>query len=73
MHTKAAMQKPMKNHCGMYSGFNSATYGEAMLAARQNMLHMPIEVAARLTGKRVLFARYTALKPAPIPSLPMKM
>ena len=43
-----------------------------MLAVRQKTLQMPIVVAAILTGKKVLLAMKTVLKPPAIPSLPMK-
>ena len=51
--TNAPIQKPMKNHCGTFSGLSSATKGEKMLAALQNTLQIPIVVAAILTGKNV--------------------
>ena len=62
----------MKNHYGIVSGYISATNGENILAVLQKTLHIPIEVAAMLTGKNVLLAINTVLKPPAIPNLPIK-
>ena len=62
----------IKNHYGIVSGYISATYGDKMLAVLQKKLQIPIDVAAILTGKKVLFAINTVLNLPAIPNFPIK-
>lgn len=52
---------------------SSATKGERTLADLQNMLQIPIEVAAILTGKNVTQAVYTVFLAPAIPNFPIKI
>ena len=69
----AMIQTPKKIQYDMLSGFSSATNGVNIDAALQKVLQIPKVVAEIPTGKSLVLAINTVLKPLAMPNLAPKI